>query len=247
MPAGERPSKNCFEPTNMIQHIEKVNDMSHISSKRTNWIQFCLFTAMSCAAVTAVAKDGNEALYDANAPADSAFARVINLDDKTASIKFDGKTAVQTVGSYQVGDYVFFPGGKSQALEVNGERLEQQFPKSSAWTLVFDDGKLTAMEDKYYQGRKKAQVAFYNFSDQPLDLKTADGKHAVVANISPMANGQREINEVKIGLSAWTASTEAAAFEPTFLKKGRSYSYVVYPQDGELKPIVVADAITNLE
>ncbi|GAA3967646.1 alginate O-acetyltransferase AlgF [Allohahella marinimesophila] len=221
--------------------------MPRVSSKPANWLQFCLFTMLSLVGVSASAKDGNEALYDATAPADSAFARVINLADKTASVKFGGKTAVQTVGSYQVSDYVFFTGGQAQVIEVNGERLEQQFPKNSAWTLVFHDGKVTPIEDKYYQGRKKAQVAFYNLSDQPLDLKTADGKHAVVPNISPMANGQREINEVKIGLSAWAAGSEAAAFEPVFLKKGRSYSYVIYPQAGALKPLVVADAITSLE
>ncbi|MAM86588.1 MAG: alginate O-acetyltransferase [unclassified Hahellaceae] len=221
--------------------------MSHNSFRPLVWLQICIFTVFALNGALATAKDGNEALYDATAPADSAFARVINLADKTASVKFEGKTAVQTVGAYQVSDYVFFTGGKTQTIEVNGESLVRAFPTNSAWTLVFADGKLTPIEDKYYQGRKKAQVSFYNLSEQPLDLKTGDGKHAVVANVAPMANGQREINEVRIGLTAWAASTAAAAFEPTFLKKGRSYSYVVYPHAGSLKPIVVADAITSLE
>lgn len=218
------------------------NTIQRLASVRL--LAFCIATALT---FTASAKDGNEALYDATAPAGSAFVRVVNLAELTASVGFTGKTSQQNVGSRQIGDYVFFEGGQEQTVSVNGVQLGRTFPKQSAWTLVFDGSSLTPLEDKYFTGRKKAQVGFYNLSSQPLDLKTADGKHAVVEGTAPMTSGQRDINEVKIALAAWADGAEAAAFEPVFLKKGRSYSYVVYQQADELKSMVVADSITALE
>ncbi|HAB02248.1 MAG TPA: alginate O-acetyltransferase, partial [Pseudomonas sp.] len=52
-----------------------------------------LFTAIALAAVghTALAAEGNADLYDAVAPADSAFVRVLNLSDSNIDVTLSGK------------------------------------------------------------------------------------------------------------------------------------------------------------
>jgi alginate O-acetyltransferase complex protein AlgF len=191
--------------------------------------------------------EGEAALYDASAPPGSAFVRVINYGPDTLEVSTAEKSGAQRISSFQVGEYLFLTGGNKHAFSLSGQELNQHLAKDSATTLVVTPAGVTALEDTYFTGRKKALESFYNLTSKPLALKTEDGKHAVVATLQGLSNGQRKINEIKIGLAAWDDSSAVATFPPVFLKKGRSYSYVVYEEEGLFKPLVTADAISTIE
>jgi len=56
-----------------------------------------------------------------------------------------------------------------------------------------------------------------------------DGKHVIVDPLSNGQTGSRMVNEIKIGFAAYEAEQKVASFDELFLKKGRSYSYVLLP------------------
>jgi alginate O-acetyltransferase complex protein AlgF len=105
---------------------------------------------------------------------------------------------------------------------------------NAASTVVYDGQQLKLIADQYVNEPKKAQVAFYNLTPAQAMLRTADGKHEVV---KPLGNGQtgtRMVNEIKIDFAAYVADKQVASFDELFLKKGRSYSYVLLPGNRSL-------------
>ena len=220
--------------------------MTRLNTRTRNAGRASMFLLALGVAAGAMA-EGEAALYDASAPAGSAFVRVINAGPETLEVTTPEKTAAQTVPGFRVGEYLYLPGGKAHVLSVGGLQVTHDFAKDSATTLVVSGGNTTTLDDEYFTGRKKALISFYNLTTRPLALKTEDGKHAVVDTLESLANGSREINEIKIGLAAWDDTGKLAAFPATFLKKGRSYSYVVFEENGAFKPVVVADAISTIE
>lgn len=199
---------------------------------------FSLFASL--ALVTQV--QANEDLYDAVAPANSAFLRVLNLTGSGADVKVTGKSATQKVTAGQLGGYMFSPAGKV-SITVNKVAGEYDLAADTATTFVFDGNALIKLDDKYVNDPRKALVSFYNLSDKPVALKTADGKHALVDELGKNATGNRLVNEIKISLAAYAGDSKVADFDEQFLKKGRSYSYVLIEQGGRLRTIAVANAV----
>lgn len=220
-------------------------DTLNVLMSRTRLAGLLLASLVICP--TTAQAEADAALYDASAPPGSAFIRIINMRPESLEVSTPEKQEVLTVSSFQVGEYLFLTGGTEHALSLQGQQFSQRFEKDSATTLVVDGDRVTALEDTYYTGRKKALISFYNLTSKPLALKTENGNHAVVDTLASQSNGTRQINEIKIGLAAWDESGAVATFAPVFLKKGRSYSYVVYEMEGQFKPLVAADAISSIE
>ncbi|MDZ3992794.1 alginate O-acetyltransferase AlgF [Pseudomonas sp. Teo4] len=207
-----------------------------------------LFTAMALAAAShaSFAAEGNADLYDAVAPADSAFVRVLNLSDSSIDVTLSGKVNPQKVAAGQLSGYRFTPAG-AHKIAVGGKAIEPQLKANAASTVVYDGKQLTLIADKYVNEPKKAQIAFYNLTPAQAALKTEDGKHVVV---DPLANGQtgsRMVNEIKIGFAAYVAEQKVAEFDDQFLKKGRSYSYVLLPQGTGYRSMTLANSIDPTE
>jgi len=189
-----------------------------------------LITAMALATAshTALAAEGNADLYDAVAPADSAFVRVLNLSASNIEVTLSGKVNPQRVAAGQLSGYRFTPAG-AHKIAVGGKAIEPQLKANAASTVVYDGKQLTLISDKYVNEPKKAQIAFYNLTPNPTALKTADGKHEVVAALGNGQTGTRMVNEIKLDFAAYAQDTKVASFDEQFLKKGRSYSYVLLP------------------
>jgi len=236
------------------------------------------------------AQEVNADLYDAVAPANSAFVRVLNLSSGVVDVSLSSKKTAQKVGPEQLGAYRFTPPGKT-LLSVGAARLETDLQANSASTLLYANGSLTELKDIYVNepkkaqlafynltdtptalktadGKhevvaangsltelkdiyvnepKKAQLAFYNLTDTPTALKTADGKHEVVAAIGKAQTGGRMVNEFKIAFAAYAGDRKVASFDEMFLKKGRSYSYVLLPEGSGYRAISQANAIDPAE
>lgn len=192
------------------------------------------------------AQDANADLYDATAPANSAFIRVLNLGNTVVEVTLSGKKTSQKIGPGQLGGYRFTPPGSTR-IAVNGASTEPQLQANTASTLLYQDGQLTLLKDSYVNEPKKAQLAFYNLADQEVALKTLDGKHVVVDPIGKAQTGGRMVNEFKIAFAAYAGDTSIASFDEMFLKKGRSYSYVLIPQGTGYRTISQANAIDPAE
>lgn len=192
------------------------------------------------------AQEVNADLYDAVAPANSAFVRVLNLSSGVVDVSLSSKKTAQKVGPEQLGAYRFTPPGKT-LLSVGAARLETDLQANSASTLLYANGSLTELKDIYVNEPKKAQLAFYNLTDTPTALKTADGKHEVVAAIGKAQTGGRMVNEFKIAFAAYAGDRKVASFDEMFLKKGRSYSYVLLPEGSGYRAISQANAIDPAE
>lgn len=198
-------------------------------------------------ALTSVhAQEVNADLYDAVAPANSAFVRVLNLSAGVVDVGLSSKKTAQKVGPGQLGAYRFTPPGKT-TLTVGSARIEPDLQANTASTLLYTNGAITVLKDTFVNEPKKAQLAFYNLTDTPTALKTADGKHAVVEPIGKAQTSGRMVNEFKIAFAAYAGEQKVASFDEMFLKKGRSYSYVLLPDGAGYRAISQANAIDPAE
>ncbi|MCO7514944.1 alginate O-acetyltransferase AlgF [Pseudomonas guariconensis] len=207
-----------------------------------------LFTAITLAANghAALAAEGNADLYDAVAPADSAFVRVLNLSDNSIDVSLSGKINPQKVAPGQLSGYRFVPAGPHK-IAVGAQAIEPQLKANAASTVVYDGKQLSLIADKYINEPKKAQIAFYNLTPAKAALKTVDGKHVVVEPLGNGQTGSRMVNEIKIGFAAYVADQRVASFDELFLKKGRSYSYVLLPQGTGYRSMGQANSIDPTE
>ncbi|QXH37449.1 alginate O-acetyltransferase AlgF [Pseudomonas muyukensis] len=189
--------------------------------------------ALAVASHTAAAADGNADLYDAVAPADSAFVRVLNLSAASVDVSLSGKLNPQKVAPGQLSGYRFVPAG-THRIGIGAKAIEPNLAANAASTVVYDGQQLRLIADQYVNEPKKAQVAFYNLTPAQATLRTADGKHEVVKALANGQTGARMVNEIKIDFAAYVGNQEVASFDELFLKKGRSYSYVLLPGNRSL-------------
>ncbi|WP_277374199.1 alginate O-acetyltransferase AlgF [Pseudomonas sp. AA-38] len=200
---------------------------------------------IGCTAAQA-AQDGNADLYDPVAPANSAFVRVLNLSERNIEVGLSGKNKPQLVNSGQFGGYRFVAPGK-QIISADGQTLESELKANTASTVIYRDGKLLLLTDKFVDEPRKAQIAFYNFTDKPAALKTVDGQHVVVDTLQRDQTGSRMVNELKIAFAAYADNDKLASFDELFLKKGRSYSYALLPAGNGYRAITLANSIDATE
>ena len=206
-----------------------------------------LFMLLMLGSATAqAAQDGNADLYDAVAPANSAFIRVLNLSERNIEVSLSGKNKPQLVSSGQFGGYRFVPPGQ-QSISVAGQTLESELKANTASTVIYRDNKLLLIADKFVDEPRKAQIAFYNLTDKPAALKTVDGQHVVVDTVQRDQTGSRMVNELKIAFAAYAADEKLASFDELFLKKGRSYSYALLPAGSGYRAITLANSIDASE
>jgi len=208
------------------------------------YFSFVLLCSLLAGSVSAA--ENSAALYDPVAPPDAAFIRVFNLSDTAVDVLAQGKSQPQTVGAGSLGPYLFVKPG-SHKVAVSAASTTLTLAAKDATTLIYQNGALLAIVDGNEENKKKALVNFYNLTDQAVALKTADGKHAVVDALNQNQTGSRLINELKIQLAAFSGSSNVGTFQEVYLKKGRSYSYFVLPDNGAVKTLVQPNSVDIIE
>lgn len=194
----------------------------------------------------AQAQEGNADLYDAVAPADSAFVRVLNLTNNTISASLTGKVNPQRIAVKQLSNYRFVAPGKHK-VSTGSASIDLDLKANTAVTLVYENGKLTLINDQFSNEPRKAQIAFYNLTNQSVELKTTDGKHQVIPAIGKNQTGSRKVNEIKISFAAYAGTEKLASYPDNFLKKGGSYSYLIIPEGNSYKAIAQQSGIDPTE
>lgn len=191
-------------------------------------------------------EDAGAELYDAAAPADSAFVRVLNLSNGNVRVTLSGKNQAQQVAAGQLGGYRFTPPGETR-LEIGSQSVSPTLEANTANTFVYDGTTLRMLQDAFVNEPKKAQIGFYNLSGQDLSLKTLDGRHAIVDNVPAGQNGSRMVNELKIAFAAYQGGNKLADFPEVFLKKGRTYSYLILPAGTGVRAVSMANGLDPLD
>lgn len=191
---------------------------------------------------SASAQDANADLYDAVAPANSAFIRVMNLSDTGVEITLTSKSTSQRVGAGQFGGYRFVEPG-THRIGLGGKTFEVELEANTASTILYRDGQFQLLADEVINEPARAQIVFYNFTNTDAALTTADGSTPVVPSRAINQNGNRMVNEVKISFSAYAGERKLADFPEQLLRKGRSYTYALLPEGEGYTGLMLANSI----
>jgi alginate O-acetyltransferase complex protein AlgF len=218
-------SANSFDRRRLIQTLLATN-----------------FVAFACVGVSQAQPAGQ--LYDPEPPLDSAYVRVVVLNQDSASeITVDGRVRVAKLNASDVSDYLVLPAGKRaivvKALDKMGSKLIYNLDVTAgkALTLAFTAGggdtapKL--FEDKANTNKLKSLVAAYNLDPKAgaITVSTADGATKVFSNLAFGTSNSIQVNPVAIELiaaKAGVASVAGSKFGLT-MTAGANYSVFLIP------------------
>jgi alginate O-acetyltransferase complex protein AlgF len=160
-------------------------------------------------------------LYDPAPPADSAFVRVINVPAATLG----GKAVIALKGA--ASPYVVIPQGEFAAkLGMTTSKLKVEAGKF--YSVVNIGSKVTLLTDQAAENRAKALLTIYNLSKSAtVDLKTADGKTAVVAGVKTGESGSRAVNGITVDLAAFAGPKALGTLKGVKLERGNAYALVL--------------------
>ena len=169
-----------------------------------------------------------EGLYAPAPPADAAFVRVLNTSagEVTPSL---GATNFETlaygaVSPYRVvlqGSIDLSAGDVTETLELAAGRF---------YTVLLVDT-ATVLEDPTLENRARTLLLLYNASENPVNLKTADGATDVIPDVAALDVGSIEVNPISVAFGAFSGDTALSTFDALQLGRGAAYSTFVLPDD----------------
>ena len=162
-----------------------------------------------------------EGLYDPAPPADSAFVRVLNAPTATLG----SKTVTAEKGAASA--YVVIPQGELTAkLGTVSGKLKVE--AGNFYSVIAQGSKLVLLKDEGAENRAKAVLTIYNLSRAAsVDLKTADGKTAVVTGVKPGESGSRAVNGITVTLAAFSGTKNLGSIKEIKLERGNAYALVL--------------------
>jgi alginate O-acetyltransferase complex protein AlgF len=218
------------------------------SSVRRNFIQGLIATStLSAAALCSIgivhAQPAGQ-LYDPEPPLDSAYVRLVVLNqDSAAEISVDGRVRIAKLGAAEVSDYLVLPAGKRsivvKALDKAGSKLTYSLDVTAgkALTVAFTAGGAETtpklFEDKANTNKLKSLVAAYNLDPKAgaITVSTADGATKVFSNLAFGTSNSIQVNPVAIELvasKAGAAPSTGSKFGLT-MTAGANYSVFLIP------------------
>lgn len=208
-----------------------------------NFIATLAFLTAAFLVSPAMAQD--EGLYDPVAPAGSAFVRFINQATKDEALKpvINGKT-YREIGHSAVSAYFPLKEGKLD-LMLGTAKASGKAESAAYYTAVLKGDALTIIKDTAITNAAKAVISFYNLSDKPLSLKTADGKVEVIPAVEAGKSGYREINGVPVTLAAYEGDKKVADVGAVTLKRNEATAVIVSPKADGILATVIAQAKTD--
>lgn len=203
------------------------------------------FTAVSLllAAVTPV-NAGDDGLYSAPPPPDSAFLRVLNGDDIVAPVVANGNS--MSIQPHRISRYAIVKAG-----EVKLEGLNHDGPLTlkigGYYTLAVLEGEASAKlyVDAPLVDPAKSRVYFYNLTDTPdVDLYVPAAKQNALEKLTPVSSASVELKApLQIELVAKTQAGELAKFEGVALKRRAGVSLVLFGGKGKYTSLVAPNAV----
>ncbi|UPF03251.1 alginate O-acetyltransferase AlgF [Pseudomonas mosselii] len=202
-----------------------------------------LAAGLSMASLQAFA-GADAALYGPSAPKGSTFVRLYNAAGSPAAASV-GNTQIKQVGAQASSDFSFLPGGDYTA-QVGGKSVPVKLAADKYYTLVnSSSGNPQLIEEPPFKNKQKALVRVQNLSDQPLTLKTADGKTEVVSPVAAKGRGEREINPVKVNLALYQGDKKVGDVKPVALARGEAAVLYVTGSGNSLSPVWVTRPVAS--
>ncbi|MCI0914814.1 alginate O-acetyltransferase AlgF [Pseudomonas putida] len=202
-----------------------------------------LAAGLSLASMQAFA-GADAALYGPTAPKGSTFVRLFNAAPAPAAASV-GNTQIKQVGAQASSDFSFLPGGDYTA-QVAGKSVPVKLAADKYYTLVNNgSGNPQLIEEPPFKNKQKALVRVQNLSDQPLALKTADGKTEVVKPVAAKGRGEREINPVKVNLALFAGDKKVSDVKPVALERGEAAVLYVTGSGSSLSPVWVTRPVST--
>lgn len=178
----------------------------------------------------------DEALYGKVPPADAAFFRFVNASDKPLEIHIDGKKAA-TLTPRDISPFGFMSAG-DMPFELNGVAVDISLNAGEQVSFVWHEkGEMpyTLIHESQFDNKKKARVRLYNLTGHAdLDLKTADGKHQVIAGVQPQNKGHRDVNAVRLPFSAVGKGQILATTDPIALSRDKATSIFAFEDNDDV-------------
>lgn len=170
-----------------------------------------------------------EDLYDPAPPADSAFVRLINGTNSEATATLGTKKL--TAKAANTSAYLVFTQGMPK-LTFGKLTQDVHLDAGKFYTLALTgtsaNPKVTVLEDAENTNRTRALINVYNLSTiAKVDLKTGDGKTAVIEGVTPGSSKSRAVNGIKVALSVYNGGKVMQAFKETQLERGAAYAVIV--------------------
>jgi alginate O-acetyltransferase complex protein AlgF len=182
-----------------------------------------------------------DALYDPEPPAGSAFVRVVNATDVALTPSIGERTYDAIEGRATSSYRVVTQGEQGLVGAGSGDMLS--FEAGGFYTVaVLPGGSVVTLTDPVLESRSKALVLFYNLADGTRDLKTADGTVPLIEGVATGASGSRLVNGIKVDLAAFVGEAAGDPIPAIQLERGNAYTFIVMP-DG--KPAWVKNATTT--
>lgn len=201
-----------------------------------SWMSYVGAIALGFSALHAQAGEGG--LYAPIAPKGSAFVRAYNAGNSELSVSV-GNTELSDIAPLGSSDFSYLPAG-SYSAQVGSSSLPVKLDADHFYTLVNQPGaEPKLVEEAAFQNKQKALLRVQNLSDSTLSLKTADGKAAVVDNVAPDGNGEREVNPVKIRLALFDGDKKVSDLKPVTLARGEVVSLYITGNGRQLSPVWV--------
>ena len=202
-----------------------------------------LAAGLSLASMQAFA-GADAALYGPSAPKGSTFVRLYNAASAPTAASV-GNTQIKQVGAQASSDFSFLPGGDYTA-QVGGKSVPVKLAADKYYTLVNSNGgNPQLIEEPPFKNKQKALVRVQNLSDQPLTLKTADGKTEVVKPVAAKGRGEREINPVKVNLALYAGDKKVGDVKPVALERGEAAVLYVTGSGNSLSPVWVTRPVAS--
>lgn len=191
--------------------------------------------ALSLTSLTATAGEGG--LYAPIAPKGSTFIRGYNASNNEQNFSV-GNTELSDIAPLASTDFSFLPAG-SYSAQVGSNSLPVKLEAEQLYTLVSQVGEPPKLvKEAPFNNKRKALLRVQNLSDSTLSLKTADGKPVVDA-VAPDANGQREVNPVKVSLALFDGERKVSDLKPVTLARGEVVSLFITGSGKTLAPVWV--------
>lgn len=197
-----------------------------------------------------------ESVYGPAAPPDAGFVRVINVRSDGEPVRLD--VGSQRLDAPEAGDVSpYRPVVSGVYLPQIGGLETELFVRPEGYTsLAVTDDAIAVIADTVHEDPARAQLVLYNFGGGgPISLTLSDTGQGVIEGVPFPRSSSLAVNAVSAAFSVVydPAPTDDAGggggtipIDPIQLRRGRSYSFVVHPQGGEIA-VSVSTASVELE
>ena len=160
-------------------------------------------------------------LYDPEPPANMAFVRLVNSDDKTFNLTV-GEADFGKIESFSITKYRTVSQGDYKILASTVKISQGKF-----YTLVKQGDKIVVFEDSS-SVKSKALLSVYNLSKNSISLKTDDGKVTVFQDIGKNLQKTQAVNAIKVGFSIFNGMIKIYSIPPVQLERDKVYCFFVF-------------------